>query len=138
MIQRITSLTEAEIEIRTEVFVDEQGFNEEFDTIDGQAVHLLYYLDKLAVAVCRYYPDKESGTFILGRFAVRKPYRGKNLGKELLAGAEKEVLKDGGHKIVLSSQVTARSFYEKCGFTAIGEVYLDEHCPHIRMEKTLS
>lgn len=36
---------------------------------------------------------------------------------------------------VLSAQVQAQGFYEKLGYVASGEPYLDEHCPHIHMEK---
>ena len=31
----------------------------------------------------------------------------------------------------------ARPFYEKLGYWASGEEYLDEYCPHIHMEKEL-
>ncbi|MDY4474645.1 GNAT family N-acetyltransferase [Mitsuokella sp.] len=39
--------------------------------------------------------------------------------------------------LVLSAQIQARPFYEKLGYRASGEEYLDEYCPHIRMEKEL-
>ena len=43
----------------------------------------------------------------------------------------------GADKIVLSAQCRVRGFYEKCGYTAYGDIYLDEYCEHIRMEKNL-
>ena len=43
----------------------------------------------------------------------------------------------GAKDIQLSAQVQARGFYEKLGYRAYGQEYLDEHCPHIAMEKTL-
>ena len=43
----------------------------------------------------------------------------------------------GGEKVVISAQCQARAFYEKLGYTAFGEEYLDEYCPHIDMEKKL-
>lgn len=137
MIQRDNELPDDAIAIRREVFMMEQGFKEEFDVIDSQAVHLVYYEDDVPAAVCRYYPAELKGVFVLGRIAVRAAYRGKKLGKYLVETAEKEIRKDGGTKIILSSQVRTRSFYEKCGFLAVGDVYLDEHCPHIAMEKNL-
>ena len=31
----------------------------------------------------------------------------------------------------------AAGFYEKSGFTAVGEVFMEEHCPHIKMVKSI-
>lgn len=137
MLLRKNVLTQDAIAIRREVFMMEQGFKEEFDVIDSQAVHLVYYGDDVPAAVCRYYPAELKGVFVLGRIAVRAAYRGKKLGKYLVEAAEHEIRKDGGTKIILSAQVRARAFYEKCGFLAVGDVYLDEDCPHIAMEKNL-
>ena len=35
------------------------------------------------------------------------------------------------------AQVPVRGFYEKCGYQAIAEVYLDEEQPHIMMVNAL-
>lgn len=133
MLQRKNNLTPDAIAIRREVFMLEQGFKEEFDGLDSHSVHLVYYEDTVPVAVCRYYPAELKGVYVLGRIAVRAAYRGKNWGKYLVEIAEREIVKDGGHKIVLSAQLRVQAFYEKCGFSAVGEIYLDEHCPHIAM-----
>ncbi|MEA4807188.1 GNAT family N-acetyltransferase [Acetobacterium wieringae] len=138
MIKKKSTLTQDAKTIREEVFMKEQGFKDEFDAIDAQAIHLIYYEDNVPVAVCRYYADTSPGVTILGRLAVRASHRGKNLGKHMVEAAEKSIRQEGATKIVLSAQVKARSFYEKCGFAAIGDLYLDEGCPHIRMEKTLT
>ena len=48
---------------------------------------------------------------------------------------EEEVKKLGGKRLIVSSQVRAQGFYEKCGFVSFGNTYLDEHVPHILMKK---
>ncbi len=123
--------------IRTAVFVREQGFVNEFDDIDGNAVHFVLYVDGNAAGTCRIYKgeDKE---FHLGRLAVLSDYRGMSLGKMLIDEAERCVSNMGGENISLSAQVRVKDFYEKCGFSAVGEEYLDEGCPHIKMVKRLS
>ena len=50
---------------------------------------------------------------------------------------EKKARELGYPKAKLSAQVSAMGFYEKNGFQAYGEEYLDEFCPHIHMEKRL-
>ena len=44
----------------------------------------------------------------------------------------------GAERLALSAQCRVREFYEKSGYTASGEVYLDQFCPHIHMEKSLT
>ena len=58
--------------------------------------------------------------------------------EELLQLTEAYVRRRGGRKLALSAQIQAQGFYEKCGFAPMGEVYLDEFCPHIHMEKELT
>ena len=131
--------SEEEKTIRVEVFMDEQGFKSEFDELDepGKSVHLLFFEKGEAVAVCRMYPATEPGEWSIGRVAVRKSYRGGGRGREIMLAAEKECIARGAKKLSLSAQVQAQGFYESCGYTAEGDTYLDEHCPHIHMTKVL-
>ncbi len=119
--------------IRLEVFKEEQGFKQEFDDIDNIATHIVGYIDNQAVATCRIFLDEN--IYHIGRFAIIKEYRGKNYGLELMKKAEKVVKELGGNKITLSSQLRAKVFYEKCNYKAVSEIYMDEFCPHITMEK---
>lgn len=124
-------------EIRQEVFVQEQGFQNEFDEIDPVAVHLLVMEGETPVAVGRTYPDETGKVWHLGRICVRKPWRGCHLGQKVMQGLEEAARERGAEKLVLSAQVQAKGFYEKLGYHPYGEEYLDEFCPHIAMEKTI-
>jgi predicted GNAT family N-acyltransferase len=130
-------LSEDAIMIRNEVFVKEQGFNEEFDEIDGKATHIVMYDRERAISTCRIYYHIEKLSFVVGRIAVIKAYRGKNIGAKMLRYVENNIRKNGGKNVVLSAQVRVAEFYEKQGYKKSGEVYLDEDCPHIWMEKKL-
>ncbi|MCI5752659.1 MAG: GNAT family N-acetyltransferase [Oscillospiraceae bacterium] len=132
-----THLPEDAALIRREVFIEEQGFINEFDDIDEKAVHILMYDNDTPAAVCRVFYSEEHGQYVIGRIAVRREFRGKHLGAEIMRSAEDEIRKLGGHTAGLSSQVQAMGFYEKQGYRPVGEQYMDEHCPHIRMEKEL-
>ena len=44
-------------DIRTTVFVEEQGFQEEFDTTDQIATHLVLFENGVPAAVCRVFRD---------------------------------------------------------------------------------
>lgn len=123
--------------IRQEVFVDEQGFQNEFDDIDSIAHHLLLYADGQPAGCCRLFPSERDNTYTMGRLAVRKQFRGKAYGKLILQEAEKWLRQQNVRNLELSAQVRVRPFYESLGYTASGEEYLDEYCPHIHMEKGL-
>ena len=63
--------------IRETVFMDEQGFSEEFDGTDSLALHLTLYLDGARAGCARLY--EEEGGWHIGRVAVLKPFRGMGL-----------------------------------------------------------
>lgn len=137
MLKKSNILTDDAKMIRQEVFVEEQGFFAEFDEIDSRATHLVLYENDVPAAVCRYYKGEKPGEYVIGRLAIRKCFRGKQLGKYMVEAAEQEIKKEGAECIKLSAQVRVQRFYEKCGFKAVGERYFDEQCPHICMVKQL-
>ena len=53
-------------EIRLEVFVKEQGFEEEFDDIDETAAHIVLFDGSFPVGVCRIFTDPGSGMGMIG------------------------------------------------------------------------
>ena len=124
-------------QIREEVFVKEQGFRNEFDDIDARAMHLVLYDDELPVATCRLFSDDLPGDYVVGRIAVIKEYRGKNIGTYLLKAAEEEIRKMGGKRIIVHAQSRVKNFYEKQGYYSLGKNDFDEDCPHVWMAKEL-
>lgn len=124
--------------IRQTVFVEEQGFNEEFDTIDNTALHAVAFDKENPVATGRIFPSEQDGTYLLGRLAVMKDYRKSGVGSEMLKFLENEAVKLGAGKIELHAQFRAKGFYEKNGYTAEGDIFLDESEPHITMTKALT
>jgi len=125
-------------EIRRKVFVEEQGFNDEFDDIDMVAVHFVVF-DELntPIATCRVFKGNEQKTYILGRLAVMKEYRGKNIGGLLVEKAIEYVRKMKGKELRLHAQCRVSGFYNNLGFCEFGDVEDDEGCPHIWMKKEL-
>ena len=124
--------------IRETVFVDEQGFNEEFDTVDNRAIHFVVYLNGIPVGTCRMFTEDDASAFLLGRLAVLSEYRGRDIGSTLVREAENFARQNGGVLIKLHSQCRAKEFYLKCGYNEYGEIEYEEHCPHIWMNKTLA
>ncbi len=125
------------VHIRKTVFCEEQGFEEEFDTIDASATHLIMLDQGEPVAVCRFFKDAQTDTYIVGRMAVMKPYRGQQCGSKLLRKAEEQIQAAGGTAVHLHAQTQAAAFYRKNGYEAYGEIEYEQDCPHVRMCKQL-
>ncbi|MVX65677.1 GNAT family N-acetyltransferase [Clostridium chromiireducens] len=123
--------------IRIEVFMKEQGFKDEFDEWDDKVSHVVLFVDGRAAGTGRLLPGENHKTFVIGRVAVVKQYRKLHLGSKIINELENMPKKLGGVRIHLSAQCKAQGFYEKLGYTASGEPYLDELCEHIHMEKKI-
>ena len=136
-IKHYNSLCEESKYIRTEVFMKEQGFENEFDEIDEIAKFVLLSIAGKPVGTCRFFPSDIEADAHIGRMAVRKLYRGQNLGSKIMLAAENGIRRDGFKTCSLSAQVQAKPFYESLGYKAEGEEYLDEGCPHVMMRKVL-
>lgn len=122
--------------IRQMVFLEEQGFQNEFDDIDEAATHIVMYdQNNEPIATCRVFEGEEKGAYILGRLAVIKEYRGKHIGSEMVEEAEKTVISKGGKSLCLHAQCRVKEFYAKSGFVEYGQEDEDEGCPHIWMKK---
>lgn len=135
-IKIFNSLPKDALDIRTEVFVREQGFIDEEDEHDALATHFVMYDGERAIATCRIFP-KSDGEYFFGRLAVLKEYRGQGLGSSLLRTVEAHIKENGGKRIALHSQCHARPFYEFSGYSACGEIEYEQDHPHVPMTKAL-
>ncbi len=118
--------------VRRTVFIEEQDVpeQEEIDEYDPVSVHVLAKTGDQYIGTGRILPDGH-----IGRIAVLKDYRGRNIGSEimlkLIGIAENMNIK----QIELSAQVQAVEFYKKLGFHEIGHIYMEAGIEHIRMVK---
>lgn len=156
-----SSLPEEARRIRQEVFVEEQGFQNEFDEKDNKATHIVAYDDGKLVATCRFYlqdgvhssggVSSSDGILssddvslacgnsyaVIGRVAVLKRCRGKNVGSQMLAYAEEQIRNVGASVIAVNAQTRAAGFYESVGFISSSSDNMDEGVPHRWMYKKL-
>ena len=130
-----TILPDSARDIRIAVFMDEQGFKDEFDALDDMCTHYVAFDDENPVATCRTWLAEDG--YHLGRLAVLKSHRGQGLGALMLQKAEAYVKSIGGDSISLHAQCRAEAFYRKSGYTPYGEMDYDEGVEHIHMRKIL-
>jgi predicted GNAT family N-acyltransferase len=129
---------EAALALRHAVFVDEQGVpvELEIDEHDADALHLVALENGTIVGTCRVVYDGELAKF--GRLVVARAARGAGVGSGLLGEAERRARACGARTMVLAAQTAAMGLYERAGYTARGDVFLDAGIEHVTMEKTLA
>ena len=139
-IKTFDELTKEELyrvfKLRSEVFVVEQNcvYND-FDEKDRKAIHILIMDENSGdiVAYSRIFEiNWEFASF--GRVCVKKEFRKKGLGKELVAGTIDNIKKNYSQKkIFIEAQNYLQKFYESFGFKKTSDVYLEDGIPHINM-----
>lgn len=118
--------------------MDEQGVTaaEEFDGKDGDAVHYVVYLGDGPAGTARLrFP--EDGVAKLERVAVREPFRGQGIGRELVERMEAEARERGKQRAVLHAQTAVEGFYRELGYETESGVFEEDGIPHVRMAKPL-
>jgi predicted GNAT family N-acyltransferase len=120
--------------VRREVFVVEQQVPEEqeWDDDDLVSVHVLATRNREPVGTGRLSPAGK-----IGRIAVLSELRGQGVGSRILALLVREASHRGLLEVHLNAQVQAIAFYEKHGFEAQGEEFMEAGIPHCRMHRNL-
>jgi predicted GNAT family N-acyltransferase len=127
----------AALALRHEVFVVEQRVpvEEEVDEHDEAALHLVAVDHGCVVATARVVMD--GGTAKVGRVAVAAGARRRGIASRLLEESEARARALGARRIALAAQTGTLGLYERAGYTAYGERFLDAGIEHLMMEKRL-
>jgi predicted GNAT family N-acyltransferase len=126
--------------LRHEVFVLGQDVSEELerDELDDRVDHAVALVDGVLLATGRLIPpDAPGGAAAVGRLAVAAAARGRGLGAAVLDLLERTARERGWPTVELHAQVHATGFYERAGYAADGEVYLEAGIEHLTMRKRL-
>ena len=122
--------------VRAIVFMEEQNvsYAEEMDAYDREALQIIGEIQGEPIATARIrFLD---GTAKLERLAIRKAWRNQGHGDRLLEFMLALARERGFRKFKLHAQARLRAFYEKHGFQAEGDPFLEAGIPHLLMWKT--
>jgi predicted GNAT family N-acyltransferase len=127
------------VDLRTRVFVDEQGVPPEIeqDDRDATAVHAVSRDERGRVVATGRLLPAEGGRASIGRMATDAGVRGSGHGAAVLAELHRQAAQRGDAEIELHAQLSARSFYERAGYTAVGEPYEEAGIAHVTMRRRL-
>jgi predicted GNAT family N-acyltransferase len=122
-------------EVRTSVFVKEQGVTEreEWDGLDAECVHAVAENPQQEVfGTGRLHPSGK-----IGRMAVLAEWRGQGVGAAILRRLLEEATSRGLDSVYLHAQVQVLGFYSRFGFVAEGEEFEEADIPHRLMRLRL-
>ena len=127
------------LQLRSEVFVVEQNcVYQDIDFKDQKALHVLGFKDDKIVAYTRIFkPGNYFENSSIGRVVVKENERKFGYGHDVMKAsinAIKNYFKE--EKITISAQKYLTKFYETHGFTQVGNEYLEDGIPHIRMDRS--
>jgi predicted GNAT family N-acyltransferase len=124
--------------LRTRVFVVEQGVPPEIeqDAADATAVHVLSRDDSGRVAATGrlLVSGRTAG---IGRMATDASVRRRGHATAVLAELHRQAVQRGVTEVELHAQLSARGFYERAGYVAVGEEYEEAGIAHITMRRGL-
>ncbi len=122
--------------IRREVFINEQGVDEdeELDSNDEQSTHyLLRFQDNIAGTARVRYVDNNKAK--IERVAILAQYRGKKLGQRLMQFILEDIKHTSTvHSVHIGSQKHAIPFYKTLGFIEYSIEYMEAGIPHLDMQ----
>lgn len=126
------------LQLRSEVFVVEQNcVYQDIDFKDQKSLHVIGFKDNKIIAYTRIFkPGDYFKNASIGRVVVaaleRKHSYGHNLMKASINAIKENFKSD---TITISAQKYLQKFYESHNFTKVGEEYLEDGIPHIRMDR---
>ncbi|KAF9659217.1 MULTISPECIES: GNAT family N-acetyltransferase [Tenacibaculum] len=140
IVKRFQELTTSELyellQLRSEVFVVEQDcVYQDIDGKDQKALHVIGVKEGKIVTYTRLFNSGEYfDTPSIGRVVVKETERKYGYGHDLIKASIKAIVDNYNETtITISAQTYLQKFYESHGFKQIGEGYLEDGIPHIRM-----
>ena len=125
------------LQLRSEVFVVEQNsIYQDIDFKDQKALHLFGLKEDKIVAYTRLFrPGDYLKNASIGRVVVSSSEREKGIGHALMTTSIKTIKTNFNvEKITISAQKYLKVFYEFHHFYQVGEEYLEDGIPHIKMD----
>jgi predicted GNAT family N-acyltransferase len=133
------------LSVRRRVFIEEQGVPEslEIDEFDAEpalgttALHVLLRVDGVVVATGRLLLDAGERHAHIGRVAVLAGRRGRGYGRAVMLALHELARDHGIDALTLAAQLHAIGFYEKLGYVARDDIFLDAGIEHRYMDLSI-
>ncbi len=129
----------ATVDLRDSILRKPLGLQFSAEELAGErySLHVACY-DGDRLVGCLVLRPLEGGDVQVRQVAVVPELQGRGIGKSLMEYSEAWARKAEYRRITLHSRVTAVVFYEKLGYSRLGEQFEEVTIPHWKMEKRLT
>jgi ribosomal protein S18 acetylase RimI-like enzyme len=101
---------------------------------EGDQLHFgLFDDDKLVACVIAVLLSPNEAK--IRQMAVGPEHQGRGFGRQIIEGLERHLVERGVTYFSMHARMTAVGFYEKLGYSKVGEEFSEVGIPHVRMEK---
>ena len=134
VVPAFSTLGNAAFRLRHQVFIGEQGVppEEENDAYDLTATHMVAVSKGEVIGTLRLVVSPEHVK--IGRVAVDRAMRGQGVAGKMISHAMVIAADMAGGRFYLTAQIDAARLYERFGFKAFGEEFMDAGIRHIAMK----
>jgi predicted GNAT family N-acyltransferase len=129
-----STLANLAFNLRREVFVIEQRVPPELENDDEDltAIHMVAIWNGDVCGTLRLVRRPEHHK--IGRVAVGQPFRGKGIAKAMMLKAMDDYGDAARGRFYLTAQTDKITLYEKLGYKAYGQQFMDAGIPHLAMK----
>lgn len=129
------------LRVREAVFTIEKGVSkeievDELDCLNEMCDHFLIRCDGKDAGALRCKYESENAAHIQ-RFCVLKECRARGIGKAALEQLESHCRNKDCRTLELDAKLSAAGFYEKSGYKAVSDTFIEADVPHVKMRKGL-
>jgi len=126
------------IELRMEVLLKPIGIPRSYITPDAEKNDILLgaFEDDNLIGCCVLSP-KDEYVVQLRQMAVKSNTQKSGIGRFIISNAEKIAKEKGFAQLMMHARDNVIPFYEKCGYTIVGDGFEEVNIPHHVMIKTL-
>lgn len=130
----------AALSLRQAIFVTERGIPRDVEFDDRDTPDRLYVVayqrPELPVGTLRL--EAQSPTEMrFGRVCTSQVLRGQGIGSQVLQAGEDWAKAHGFTHGLIDGELTAKSFYERCGYQAVGAPFDEDGAPVVTLKKAL-
>ena len=138
LVQHGTKEYDETVALREEVLREPLGlaFSQEELAGEKDSFHLASR-DGDQLVACLVLKPLDEKRLMMRQLAVREDFLKKGFGRELVSYAESFARERGYGEIALHARETALGFYEKLGYDAEGDSFIEVGLPHLAMRKKL-
>lgn len=130
----------AALSLRQATFVTERGIprDVEFDDRDTpeRQYAVAYQRPELPVGTLRLEPQSDT-EMRFGRVCTSQAVRGQGIGSQVLQAGEDWAKAHGFTVGVIDGELTAKTFYERCGYHVVGKPFDEDGAPVVTLKKKL-